>query len=65
MISWLIFTPVVSQVIESFVKVAYLVSFIIRVVDKSNLNFLVEGRFKLDGKALADDSFFFRIIRSP
>ena len=53
----LVFTPILSQMIESFTEVAYLVSFIIRVLDKSNLKFLVGGRFKLDGKAVGGNSF--------
>ena len=33
-------------------EVAYLVSFIVRVLDKSNLEFMVGGRFKLNRKAV-------------
>ena len=35
-----------SQLIKSFAEVAYLVSFIVGVVHKGNLKFLVGGRFQ-------------------
>ena len=55
----MVFTPIVSQVIERFAEVAYLVGFIVRFVDKSNTEVLVRGRFKLDGKAVGGYSFVF------
>ena len=48
--------------IESFAEVAYFVSFIVRVVYKSNLAFLVGGRFKLKGKAVGVYSFVVNMI---
>ena len=55
----LVFTPILSQVIESFAEVVYLVDFIVWVVDKSNLEFLFGGRFKLARKAVGGYSFVF------
>ena len=49
--------------IESFAEVAYLFGFIFRVVDKSNLEFLVGGRLKLDGKAVGGYSFVFNSLK--
>ena len=37
----------------------YLVGIVVRVVDESNLKFLVGGRFMLDGKAVGGYSFVF------
>ena len=55
----LVFTHVACQVIESFAEVAYLIRFIVRIVDKSNLEFFERGRFKFDGKAFGGYSFVF------
>jgi len=45
--------------IKSFDEVAYLAGLIIEFVHKSNLEFLVGGRFKLNGKAVGGYIFVF------
>ena len=47
---------IVSHVVKSFPEVADLVRLVIRVVDKSNLNFLIGGLLELDSKTVLGDS---------
>ena len=58
----LVLAPILSQMIESFAEIADLVSFVVLVVHKCNLKFLVGGRFKLDGKAVGSYSFVFDFV---